>query len=399
MDVIQPTPEAPLYEIVLLICAGVAVTLVMLILYRRNEKKTPPTSDSRVKDAPDGHPCSASGCELQALVVGGWCQKHWQHVRLGRPAGWSEMDREQQARWEAEESEARKRRAEEERAAKEQARLQTERKRAEEERAAREQAVRETEFREQQRQQEPAVGGQEVKSEDGDEAQIAVGFFLETIRDILQPNLHALMELGARTQSTPRRPVAHARQSIIDAYEQFDSGHRDDARKQLENAIVHADSGSILPDAAEWPIDGTDVGRAHACMWGAIARVFAHKQSSHWEGTDSTKSDAWFGMATILFVENSEMVMAGRTLQEWGESRRLLGDSFALTLFLNATNIFNMANETNRAKLAFERMRTNTPVSQESSFLLGQPPTRGEQDRLTSVLGAYNAARFYNALR
>jgi len=282
----------------------------------------------------------------------------------------------------AEESEARKRRTEEERAA-----------------PAKKAAAKKAAAKKAAPAKKAAVGGQEVKSKDGDEAQIAVGFFLETIRDILQPNLHALMELGARTQSTPRRPVAHARQSIIDAYKQFDSGHRDDARKQLENAIVHADSGSILPDAAEWPIDGTDVGRAHACMWGAIARVFAHKQSSHWAGTDSTKSDAWFGMATILFVENSEMVMAGRTLQEWGESRRLLGDNFALTLFLNATNIFNMANETNRAKLAFERMRTNTPVSQESSFLLGQPPTRGEQDRLTSVLGASNAARFYNALR
>ena len=333
---------------------AVVIILVIWFLRRRNKKKNPPT-------------CSVSGCEQVIDLLGGICDEHWSE-RMKQKV--------------AEESEARKRRTEEERAA-----------------PAKKAAAKKAAAKKAAPAKKAAVGGQEVKSKDGDEAQIAVGFFLETIRDILQPNLHALMELGARTQSTPRRPVAHARQSIIDAYKQFDSGHRDDARKQLENAIVHADSGSILPDAAEWPIDGTDVGRAHACMWGAIARVFAHKQSSHWAGTDSTKSDAWFGMATILFVENSEMVMAGRTLQEWGESRRLLGDNFALTLFLNATNIFNMANETNRAKLAFERMRTNTPVSQESSFLLGQPPTRGENERLTSVLGASNAARFYNALR
>jgi|GEM_PF-1219722 len=360
-----------------------AVPLILLLIFlsRRNEKRK---EKNKVEDAPDGHPCSASGCELQALSVGGWCQKHWQHVRLGRPAEWSEMDPEQQAKWEAEKSKS----------AEQQARWEAERKRAEEEKAA-----RDAQFQEQQRQQEPSEGAQETKSNGGDAVQYFAEF-IQMINERYEPHLNELKSPGTKSQVKYERPVGHARQSIIDAYKQNESGQRNDARKTLERAINQANSGANNPNPVEWPIDGVDVGRAHACMWGAIARVFTHKQSSDWTNTDTSKADAWFGVATKLFLNTGEHVMAGRALQEWGESRRMLGDTDgASRLIVTATVIFNSANEVNRGERALERVYANDPVSQESSFLLGQPPTRGEQDRLTSVLGASNAARFYNALR
>jgi hypothetical protein len=224
--------------------------------------------------------------------------------------------------------------------------------------------------------------------------------FLQAIEIRYMSHRNALMSPGARNQVAPTdRPVAHARQSVIEAYRQNESGSRNDARKTLDHAIVQADSGSIFPDAGEWPIDGVDVGRAHACMWGAIARVFAHKQSSDWASTDATKSDAWFGVATLLFLENRESVMAGRTLEEWGESRRIFGDSESAALLLTcAVPLFRLGGESERAELAGNRIHAVGPVPQASSFLRGEMPSPTERSRLSSVLGASNARSFYESL-
>lgn len=224
--------------------------------------------------------------------------------------------------------------------------------------------------------------------------------FLQAIEIRYMSHRNALMSPGARNQVAPTdRPVAHARQSVIEAYRQNESGSRNDARKTLDRAIVQADSGSIFPDAGEWPIDGVDVGRAHACMWGAIARVFAHKQSSDWASTDATKSDAWFGVATLLFLENRESVMAGRTLEEWGESRRIFGDSESAALLLTcAVPLFLLGGESERAELAGNRIHAVGPVPQASSFLRGEMPSPTERSRLSSVLGASNARSFYESL-
>lgn len=228
--------------------------------------------------------------------------------------------------------------------------------------------------------------------------------FLEKIIEAHSPVANVLVSPGARSQIIEMtNPVLNARQKIIDAYEQCGAGRQAEALSTLDLAIKCADSGSVAPDNAEWPIDGSDVGRAHACMWGGIARTFAHQQSSDWMDVDATKADAWFGVATLFFLKTANLTMAGRTIQEWAESRRLLDDRESQNLMLFAAmSLFESAGEgidDPRRNLAHFRMDMQAPVWQASSFLHGEPPTEVERMVLGTVLGASNADDFYNALR
>jgi len=93
-------------------------------------------------------------------------------------------------------------------------------------------------------------------------------------------HISAIKTAGAQQiASSTTSPVLTARQKLIDAYKQHESGSKSNAQRLIAAAIVSADSGAVSPDAYEWPSDGPEVGRGHACMWGAIARVLAHKQA------------------------------------------------------------------------------------------------------------------------
>ena len=69
-------------------------------------------------------------------------------------------------------------------------------------------------------------------------------------------------------------------------------GSKATAKGLINAAIVAADSGAVTPDASEWSIDGPEVGRGHACLWGAIARVLAHQQGEMFTCQDATLSDS-----------------------------------------------------------------------------------------------------------
>lgn len=215
-----------------------------------------------------------------------------------------------------------------------------------------------------------------------------------------QDHIDAIRTAGARTiASAMRSPVLHSRQALLDAYKQNEVGSIAGARGLLSTAIISADSGAVTPDAAEWPIDGPEVGRGHACMWGAIARVLAHKQGRSFAHKDATLSDSWFGAAFVIFMQTNEVVMAGRALQEWAESRRLCGDEDgANVLFLAATCAFSLCGNQHRLNLVSVRSSQRGPVAMDSSFFLNRPATEQESRVLSSVLGARNAHRFYGSL-
>jgi hypothetical protein len=134
-------------------------------------------------------------------------------------------------------------------------------------------------------------------------------------------------------------------------------------------------------------------------MWGAIARVLAHKQAESFAGQDATLSDSWFGAAFTIFLENDEGTMAGRALQEWAESRRLVGDEEgANTLFLGAMCVFRLIGNQQRLSLVGNRPSESGPVAMDSSFFLNRPATSQESQVLSSVLGARNTHKFFKAV-
>ena len=213
-----------------------------------------------------------------------------------------------------------------------------------------------------------------------------------------QDHIRAIKTLGARLTAL-RSPVLTSRQALIDSYKQYEAGSKAEAQRLISAAIASADSGAVSPNASEWPIDGPEIGRGHACMWGAIARVLAHKQAESFAGQDATLSDSWFGAAFTIFLENDEGTMAGRALQEWAESRRLVGDEEgANTLFLGAMCVFRLIGNQQRLSLVANRPSESGPVAMDSSFFLNRPATSQESQVLSSVLGARNTHKFFKAV-
>lgn len=215
-----------------------------------------------------------------------------------------------------------------------------------------------------------------------------------------QDHINAIKTSGARQiSSAMRTPVLHSRQALLDAYQRFQAGSKSGALQLLSSSIVAADSGAVTPDVGEWPIDGPEIGRGHACMWGAIARVLSHKQAEAFAVKDATLADSWFGAAFVIFLQNNEATMAGRALQEWAESRRLFGDEDgANLLFLGATCVFALSDNQHRLNLVSVRTSQSGPVAMDSSFFLNRPATEQESRVLSSVLGAQNTHRFYKSL-
>lgn len=215
-----------------------------------------------------------------------------------------------------------------------------------------------------------------------------------------QDHINAIRTAGAKqVASTTRSPVLTCRQALLDSYKQYQAGSKTAAQRLISAAITAADSGAVSPDASEWPIDGPEIGRGHACMWGAIARVLAHKQADAFAWKDATLSDSWFGAAFVIFLQNNEGTMAGRALQEWAESRRLCGDEEgANILFLGATCVFGMIGNQERLSLVANRPSESGPVAMDSSFFLNRPATEQESRVLSSVLGARNTHKFFNAI-
>jgi len=226
------------------------------------------------------------------------------------------------------------------------------------------------------------------------------GNFAEIMTKQYQDQIKAIKTAGAKqVSSATRSPVSMSRQALIDSYKQYEAGSKAAAQRLIYAAIASADSGAVSPDASEWPIDGPEIGRGHACMWGAIARVLAHKQAETFVWQDATLSDSWFGAAFTIFLENDEATMAGRALQEWAESRRLLGDEEgANILFLGATCVFMLIGNQQRLSLVANRPSESGPVAMDSSFFLNRPATAQESQVLSSILGARNTHKFFKAV-
>jgi hypothetical protein len=228
--------------------------------------------------------------------------------------------------------------------------------------------------------------------------------FLESFTTSLESrysgHLSALMTPGAQALVIEgSRPVSMSRQCLIDAYQLNSLGKVSESRELVDHAISFADSGSVRPDPAEWMIDGPEIGRGHACMWGAIARTLRHQQAVAWDVVDAERSDSWFGAAALAFFFGSEWKMMGRSLQEWGESRRLVGDiDGARLLFVTSTIVFAGSGEVERSQIAARRIEDEKPVEFDSSFFLGRPPTTSEVSHLTTVLGARNTNLFYRSI-
>jgi len=224
--------------------------------------------------------------------------------------------------------------------------------------------------------------------------------WLTTFVSLLRSNYTGHLQIIRSEQtknvySSVPRPVSSGRQKIIDAYSASGSD-KQQAVVLLNEAVTLLDRGSVTPDPEEWFMDGPEIGRGHACMWGAIARTLAHQQASPAFLVDATLADSWFGVATLIFLETGEFNMAGRAIQEWSESRRMLGDTETADLLtLGAVCVFSSAGIEDRARAAGARTGERTPCPADSSFLLGRPPTHNEAAVLTSVLGGRNTHQFY----
>lgn len=224
--------------------------------------------------------------------------------------------------------------------------------------------------------------------------------FLQTLSSAYSAQVEVIRSPDAKSSFRAQEiPVARGRQALIDAYNAHTSGNTSQAKSLLSSAIVTLDSGSIHPDSSEWPIDGPEIGRAHACLWSGIAKVFAHKQSKDTFDRDATNADSWFAMATLIFLSHNEHKMAGRVLQEWAESRRMFSDiDAANVLSLGAVCLFALIGEGDRLSAIANRSGQTGPTSVDSSFFLGRPPTDSELQQLTTVLGGRNSEGFYAAL-
>ena len=166
----------------------------------------------------------------------------------------------------------------------------------------------------------------------------------------------------------------------------------------VKQAIRFFDAGSVHPDKSEWPHDGEEVGRGHACLWGAISRAFLRQQASFIMVPDAQCADTWFALAAIIFLEQNDPRMAGRAFQEWAESRRLYNDfEHSDALFFASYISFMDGKDAERARIAMSRHGSREACSIDSSFFLNRLPTKEESDILTTILGGKNSQRFYSA--
>lgn len=197
------------------------------------------------------------------------------------------------------------------------------------------------------------------------------------------------------------RPVQHGRKFLLTTFMASEQQRLTTPNIQNLNASIRCfDSGCVHPDSDEWIIDGPEIGRGHACLYGGIARTFARHQSPYIMIPDAEKADAWFATAVIIFLEHNDPMMAGRAFQEWGESRRLMGDyEHADSLFFAAYISFVDGGNTARARTALTRHKSRQACSVDSSFFLNRPPTPGETDILTTILGGKNSEQFYSSVK
>lgn len=223
---------------------------------------------------------------------------------------------------------------------------------------------------------------------------------LSFLQESFQNHVDVLRSPQARAGFTAvPRPVSTGRQLLVNSEAAARSGQFSESKRLLDRSILMFDAGTIHPDSAEWPIDGPEVGRGHACMWGGIARVLSHLQPASPAGLDATLADAWFAAGVLIFLETGETVMAGRCAQELAESRRYLSDfAGANTFFLVSAYLFEAARLPDRARIASGRAVATTEVEVDSSFFLGRPPTEAEASKLTTVLGGRNSRAFYRML-
>lgn len=198
-----------------------------------------------------------------------------------------------------------------------------------------------------------------------------------------------------------RHPVMAGRKNLFLG---FRTEHQQDRAipsiDSLRQAIRFFDAGSVHPDRSEWPLDGEEIGRGNACMWGAISRTFLRRQAPFIMMPDTQCSDTWFALAAIIFLEHNDPRMAGRAFQEWAESRRLCHDfEHSDALFFASYISFMDGNDAERARVALSRHGSREACTIDSSFFLNRPPTKEESTILTTVLGGKNSQRFYSASR
>ncbi|MFM8268386.1 MAG: hypothetical protein ACKOA2_10240 [Ilumatobacteraceae bacterium] len=204
---------------------------------------------------------------------------------------------------------------------------------------------------------------------------------------------------AAAIVDAPRFPVRGARRAIVEANGRVIDGRQAAARTALEWAMRIAERGAVAPDPDEWSIDEARLGRAHACMWGAIARSLLGHLANDWFVVDQGFADTWFGASAVLFVDEQQFAMAGRALQEWAEARRMFGDTAgAELLFAMASAHFVAAGRADRAAVVARRLTETGPVPRDSAFLAGRTVTDAELRVLTTVLGSRNATVVYTAM-
>jgi hypothetical protein len=196
-----------------------------------------------------------------------------------------------------------------------------------------------------------------------------------------------------------RRPVTTGRKNLFLG---FRTEHQQDrpvpSIDLVRQSIRFFDAGSVHPDKSEWPHDGEEIGRGHACLWGAISRTFLRRQASFIMVPDAQCADTWFAVAAIIFLEQNDPRMAGRAFQEWAESRRLYKNfEHSDALFFASYISFMDGNDAERARIAMSRHGSREACLIDSSFFLNRPPTKEESNILTTVLGGKNSQRFYSA--
>jgi hypothetical protein len=195
-------------------------------------------------------------------------------------------------------------------------------------------------------------------------------------------------------------PVGRGRILLVSAFNRSrESDSRASSRQLIQDACGLFATGAVHPQHDEWFIDGPEVGRANACMWNGIARALMHRHAPDIQSVDLSRSDTWFGMAAVLFVECEEQIMVGRVLSEWAESRRLSGDiEGGDLLFTAAAATFLAAGDSDRSQTIARRIGEHNSTHVDSSFFLGRPPTVDEASILATVLGGKNTQALYEAM-
>jgi hypothetical protein len=77
---------------------------------------------------------------------------------------------------------------------------------------------------------------------------------------------------------------------------------------------------ATFPHPAEFPFDGSEVGRGHAYMWRGIAYALLGNVEHQFMEFDLMSCDAWFRNTVWIFLNLQDQIMAGRALSEVFES-------------------------------------------------------------------------------